>query len=265
VASSNQANRSEPSSADDLLQRTAELDSLLRVASHDLRGPLMTIQGFAYEIEAARQELAALSSKKPPGADADRVQAILSQEIPEALGYLKSAAAKIETVLNGLVTVSRLSRMPLEPTTVDMNVLIGEVLESLRDIIQQKGVSVDRQSLPACRGDASLLRQLFAQLIDNAAKYLHSGRPAQISITGSETGEHSVYVVADNGPGLTPVQTRDIFEPFRRLQPDDCAAQGLGLTLAQRIAARHDGKLWVESEPGIGSRFFVSLPTVGSK
>jgi len=111
--------------------------------------------------------------------------------------------------------------------------------------------------LPSCSGDEAQIGQVFSNLLDNALKYLDPDRKGVIRISGTR---QLVYCVEDNGIGVKMSHQNKIFEIFHRLNPGDgTAGEGLGLAIVHRILDRHGGRIWVESKPGKGSKFFVSL------
>ena len=116
--------------------------------------------------------------------------------------------------------------------------------------------------LPPCQGDPAQLDQVFSNLLGNAIKYLDPGRPGVISVTGRADLDRCVYCVEDNGVGIDPKHQEIIFELFHRLDPHASDGEGLGLTIVRQILGRMDGEVWVESRPGVGSRFYVALPGV---
>jgi signal transduction histidine kinase len=100
---------------------------------------------------------------------------------------------------------------------------------------------------------------MFSNLLNNALKYLDPSRPGKIHITGRQEGDRVIYCVADNGIGIPLKHQKKIFEIFHRLNPEDTIGEGLGLTIVNKIISLHGGDIWIESRPGKGSRFFISL------
>jgi signal transduction histidine kinase len=144
-----------------------------------------------------------------------------------------------------------------------MNKLMAEVVASFEFQVKESGVKIRVEELPPCYGDETQINQVFSNLLDNALKFLDPDRPGMIRISGKAEKGRVTYCVEDNGIGIADKDREQIFEIFRRLDPDAGIGEGLGLTIVRKILDRHSGKVWVESEPGKGSRFFVSLQTKG--
>ena len=118
------------------------------------------------------------------------------------------------------------------------------------------------ESLPTVEGDASQLRQLFQNLVSNALEYSDE-EPPRVEVTAERDGDTWVVSVRDDGIGIGPAEQQRIFKVFQRLHSqEEYAGTGIGLALCKRIVERHDGEIWVESEPGNGSTFYVTLPPV---
>ena len=154
---------------------------------------------------------------------------------------------------------------PMVGSLRDMDALIAKVVSGLDHQLKHVGAQLHRSALPPCKGDAIQLSRVFANLFGNALKFLDPQRPGVIAIRGAMETGRCVYCVEDNGIGIAPEHQGRIFELFHRLDPSRTEGEGLGLAIVQQILGRLDGEIWVESTPGTGSRFFVSLPPVRSK
>ena len=115
-------------------------------------------------------------------------------------------------------------------------------------------------TLPSCAGDPSQINRVFSNLLANGLKFLDESRPGQIRIYGKSQNNKSIYCIEDNGIGIASEHQEKIFQIFYQNEPNNREGEGIGLTIVHRIIEKHNGKVWVESEPGKGSKFFVSLP-----
>ena len=137
---------------------------------------------------------------------------------------------------------------------------MSDIASAFEFQLKNSGIELQIERLPSCRGDDFQINQMFTNLIDNALKYLDPGRHGIIRVSGEKKNGIVVYCVEDNGIGIARSHQDKIFEIFHRLDPERGDGEGLGLNIVWKILDRHNGNIWVESEPGKGSRFYVSLP-----
>lgn len=238
-----------------------ELESIIHVTSHDLRTPLVTISGFSNELSVSCEQLKNILKKNEiPKELKKELMAVINEDIPEAADLVAASASKISSLLDGLVRLAKLGFSAREIVALDMNKEMQEIVKTVSFQLKQTGAKLEIEPLPRCFGDKAQIAQVLYNLLSNALKYLDPKRRGMIRISGYEEGDDSVYCVADNGVGLESDNLTDIFKMFYRVHPSQDDGEGIGLAIVRRIVNRHHGKVWVESEPGKGSRFFVSLP-----
>jgi PAS domain S-box-containing protein len=249
--------------AEDLAEKNKELETIVYTVSHDLRAPLVNVQGFGKQLSKACEKIRAAVAATPPGGlmPTPEVKEPVEVTIPQALRFINAGVNKMETLLAGLLRFSRLGREVLTAEQLDMNALLADVLAAVKFQIDTNKADVRVGNLPLCFGDRVQTNQVFANLIDNALKYRHPERTPRIVVEGRTQDGASIYSVADNGIGIAPEHQAKAFEIFHRLNPEGTAGEGLGLTIAQRVLERQKGKIWVESAVGEGSTFFVLLPS----
>ncbi|NTU82288.1 MAG: PAS domain S-box protein [Chloroflexales bacterium] len=245
----------------ELARKNRELEQIVYVASHDLRSPLVNVQGFSRELQASLEELRhAIAALDIPAEQRAQIAFLTENDIPESLSYILTGVSKMDALLKGLLRLSRLGRAALCIAPIDVGQIIAETLIAFDFQIKQAGVRVELGALPRCKGDPLQVGQVFANLISNALKYLVPGRLGMITITGERADGMAVYCVADNGLGIAAEHQDKIFELYYRLDPARSEGEGLGLTIVRTIVDRHGGWVRIASTPGVGSQFFVALP-----
>jgi PAS domain S-box-containing protein len=253
----------------ELERKNEELESIVYVASHDLRSPLVNIQGFGQRLEKDCSELAerALRALRSAGAgeEVGALELLAKERVPRSLGFIRASAAKMDMLIAGLLRLSRTGRAALDLKVLDMGAMLGGIASTMAFQLEKAGAVLELGPMPPCLGDADQLGQAFSNLLDNAIKYRSKDRPLRISVRGTLKGREAEYLVEDNGIGIPAAQLEKIWELFYRLDPaDGVGGEGLGLTLVRRIVDRHGGRIWAESEPGRGSRFIAVLPSAGA-
>jgi len=246
----------------DLLQKNAELEQLVYIASHDLRSPLVNVQGFSKEMGLLVDELGKIASQAGlPAKQQSRLSDIVSKEFPEAQNYVLASVVKMDALLKGLLKLSRLGRTAITLQKIDMNEMLSNVLKTMEFQIKKNKVRVDIAALPACTSDPDQINQVFTNIIDNAIKYLSPDRTGVILITGKTVKDgFSEYCIEDNGIGIAPEHQPKAFEIFHRLNPQTGEGEGLGLAIVKKIVSRLNGSVRLESVLGKGCRFIVTLP-----
>jgi signal transduction histidine kinase len=247
----------------ELVQKNKELEGIVYVASHDLRSPLVNVQGFSRKLAKSCAELEGLvTALAADGGEVERqrLEMILHENIPRSLGFITGSVEKIDGLLKGLLRLSRLGRASLCFETLDMQTIIEKIVSSMAYQIDTLGVTVAVGKLGPCLADAGQVTQVFSNLLDNAIKYRSTERPLEVRVFSEEFENGIRYGVEDNGIGIAAECRDRIWEIFHRLNPDESPGEGLGLTLARQIVARLGGSIWVESTPGAGSCFYVVLP-----
>ncbi|WP_417478399.1 PAS domain-containing protein [Maricaulis sp.] len=228
------------------LERTnAELDRFATVASHDLQEPLRKVAAFA-------------------GLVRRRYTDQLDEDGSRSLDYLVDAAQRMQRLIDDLLSYSRMSSQSLRLQPVDLGVVMVDVVDQLDAAISESGAHIDIAGLPTIRADPLLMRQVLQNLVSNAIKYRGTDAP-HIEIRAHCDPEAWTISVKDNGIGIDPKFFEKIFAPFQRLHSREAySGTGIGLAIVRQAVERHDGRIWVESAEGQGSKFCFSIPVHNS-
>lgn len=220
------------------LERTMhDVEALSYSIAHDLRGPLRAVNGFAALIAAD---------------EADR----LSPDGRELFARITEASRRMGVMITDLLQLFKVVRADLTPVEVDLAAMAQDAVRALA--AAYPNAQVDIEPMPRAQGDASLLRLLMFNLIDNALKY--SAKVEQPRITVGWSGEAAAWFVRDNGVGFDMAHADKLFGLFQRLHlPAEFDGSGVGLAVVARVVERHGGRVWAEARPGQGACFRFSL------
>lgn len=218
-----------------------ELEAFSYSISHDLRAPLRAVEAFSSILAAE------YSAPLPP-------------EAKRYLGLVRESSKRMDRLITDLLAFSRLSRQPLSRQKIDLAQLCREVAQEMALLCQNRAVRFTFGSLPVCRADGTLIRQVLMNLISNSIKYT-SGRDVALIEIGSVDVEGTCAVyVRDNGIGFKMKYANKLFGVFQRLHSDDqYEGSGVGLAIVQRIITRHGGEVWAEAVEGGGATFYFTL------
>jgi two-component system, sensor histidine kinase and response regulator len=219
-----------------------DLESFSYSISHDLRAPLRSIDGFSQILEDDYAERL--------GEDGRRIARII-----------RTATQKMDQLIVALLEFSRAGRTALHRESIDMNLLAEAATAEARSLYTGPEPLIEIGQLPAVEGDATLIRQVWTNLIGNALKYSAKQPQPHIRINGRVEAQQAIYQVQDNGAGFDMRYADKLFGVFQRLHSaEDFAGTGVGLAIVQRIITRHGGRIWAQSAPGQGACFEFSLP-----
>jgi signal transduction histidine kinase len=247
-----------------LKEANEELEQFVFIASHDLRSPLVNVQGYGKELEYSIKELAGYLKGLDTEASTE-MERIIDGDIREDLHYIGTNVLRMDSLLLSLLKFSRIGKAALHMKTLDMNALARDALEALRFQVNEKGIDVDSSPLPPCYGDEILAGQVLSNLLGNAVRYSAGGGKNAVRISGQSKGASCEYSVSDNGIGIRKEHLDRIFDLFYRVNPAAGEGQGIGLNIVKKCLQRMNGSIRVESEIGRGTVFTFTLPAIAGK
>jgi len=228
----------------ELADKNTELETFVYTVSHDLKTPIVTIEGF---IGALREDFGDL----------------IHENAEKYLNYMSDASRRMEILINDLLYLSRIGRLPERKIEFSFDDLMKKVLKTLQPYIDESGVALKiEKDLPLIYGEMERLSQVMENLLSNAVKYIGKENPApRIDVGAIDKGGQKMFFVRDNGIGIEKNYYQKIFEIFQRLPAGKKIGEGtgVGLTIVKRIIEHHGGKIWLESELGKGTTFFFTL------
>ncbi|MBE9581796.1 MAG: PAS domain S-box protein [Proteobacteria bacterium] len=229
----------------ELAAKNEELDSFVYRVSHDLKSPIVTIDGF---VGALREDF---GDVLPEGGE-------------KYLRYISDATRKMELLIKDLLDLSHIDRVIRKKTEFSFARLVKDVLKALQPQIKARGIVVNiQEDLPVIYGESRRLARVVDNLLTNAIKYIGKENSSPcIDVGVEEQNSQKVFFVRDNGIGIEQRDFDNIFKVFQRLPSAKKQVEegtGVGLTIVKRIIEHHGGKIWLRSEPGRGSTFYFTL------
>ena len=241
VSERRRAEKALKQTATELERSNADLEQFAYIASHDLQEPLRMVASYTQLL-------------------ARRYRGQLDSDADTFIAFAVSGAERMQTLIRDLLAYSRVGPRgsTFAPTSLDE--VFDTAVANLRATIEESGAKVTRGPLPTLSGDASQLTQLFQNLIGNALKFRREVEP-RVHVAAEVGDEVTTFSVSDNGIGIEPGYLERIFEVFQRLHTrGNYPGNGIGLAICRRITEHHQGRIWVESEPGAGTRFYFAIP-----
>ena len=224
--------------------KNEELDQFSYFASHDLQQPLRHICAFG---DLLKEDL---------GDD-------LSESAAQSLGFITAAAARARTLVKDLLTLSQAGKSAMRREPVSLDECVDQALDMLVLARDQAGAEISRETLPIAHGDATLLTQIYQNLIGNALKFRSENTAPKIELTAAKSDTGFVLGVRDNGIGIAEKDRKSVFGAFKRLHgTSEFEGSGIGLAFCQKVVRLHGGSIWVENPTEGGSHFRFGLPDV---
>ncbi len=246
-----------------LEEANEEIQRFAYIVSHDLRSPLVNIMGFTAELEEAQQTAVSFLERQGGAADTSipaDVAAAIATDMPEAMGFIRAATARMDRLIKAILQISREGRRALATEPVSLDELFAELRITLAGQLEAADATLSIGPLPDVVGDRLALEQVFGNLLDNAIKYLRPGVAGRISVTAKTSRSQAIIRIHDNGRGVAAADQKRIFELFRRAGVQDQPGEGIGLAHVQALLRRLGGQIMLDSTPGEGSCFTVTLP-----
>jgi ligand-binding sensor domain-containing protein/signal transduction histidine kinase len=255
---------------DKLAQANEELKALnqeksefLAIAAHDLRAPLVNLKGYAGELWSAMAAIQSVMNAAWPHLDETRQRELtlaLQRDVPEALAFIDSSTNRMDQLVGAILRLSRLSRRELHPEPVNVTRLVETTLKTLAYQIEQRQAKVKVRPLPEVVADRNAMEIIMENILTNAVIYLDPARPGEIEITGTRDDSATAFHVRDNGRGIAHEDRHKVFQIFGRAGRQDNPGEGMGLAYVQTLIRRHGGRIWCESQLGVGTTFSFTIP-----
>jgi PAS domain S-box-containing protein len=243
----------------ELAQQSAENESFVYSVSHDLRAPLVNLQGFSHELSLTCHTVQKLLAEPSvPAEIRERGEILIGEDLQESINFIRNAVKHLSNIIDGLLRLSRVGRIEYSSDPVDVEQVVSDILSAMHSTVLASGASIRVGRLPIVRGDRNAIGQVFANIVGNALKSFDPRRPGEVEIR-AEGANPPVFVIQDNGVGIPAEYHPKLFRVFQHVHDSRTRGEGMGLAIVRRIIERHGGRIWFESESGVGTRFFFTL------
>ncbi len=230
--------------AAELERSNRDLEQFGYIISHDLQAPARMVESFLQLLK-------------------ERYGDQLEPKAKTYIDYAMEGAEQMQEMIDALLDLARVENQGKEPAPTDAEAVLQRVLGVLSQAIGKTGAEVTHDSLPTVMADETQLAQVFQNLISNGIKFCREECPPHVHVSVKRKDDMWLFSVADNGIGIDPGQIDRVFQIFQRLHTrEEYEGTGIGLALCKRIIERHGGKIWLSSEPGVGSTFLFTLPGI---
>jgi len=231
-----------------VMERTAELERVNKEleafsysVSHDLRSPLRSIDGFSHVL-------------------LDDYSDRLDETGQDYLKRIRAASQRMSNLIDGLLSLSRLSRREIIRENINLSEIAQEIIEELKQNNPERKIEVDIENNMYASCDSILIRTILANLFSNAWKFTSQTAKAKIMFGSKIINKETVYYIKDNGIGFDMSYANKLFSPFQRLHSDDVyEGTGIGLTIVHRIVTQYYGRIWTDAQEGKGATFYFTL------
>ena len=240
-AALNQLNVNLKQQAHKLVESNRELEQFAYVASHDLQEPLRMVTGFLTQLEK-------------------KYDHVLDDKAKTYIHFAVDGAKRMRQIILDLLEYSRVGRTDSDKEDLDLNLLVREIEFLFKSTIEEQGAIIKIDTLPIIYSFKAPIRQVFQNLIGNALKYSRKGVASEINISVNEFDAYWQFTIADNGLGIAKEYFDKIFIIFSRLHTkEEFQGTGLGLAVTKKIIEKLGGSIWVDSEEGVGSKFYFTI------
>ncbi|MFN3765154.1 MAG: sensor histidine kinase [Aliihoeflea sp.] len=250
---------------EDLVRANEEVQRFAYIVTHDLRAPLVNIMGFTSELDSTMKTIQTyvLADGEPLSEqEIQDARLAASEDLPEAIGFIRSSTRKMDSLINAILKISRDGRRPLKPERIDLKELIEANANTMQHQVADSEGRIDVDvAVPPILSDRLSLEQIIGNLLDNAVKYRAPDRPIEIGVSARKmNGRQIVIDVKDNGRGIAQQDHQRVFDLFRRSGTQDKPGEGIGLAHVRTLVRNLGGDITLQSEFGRGTTFRVTLP-----